>query len=267
MEVGCPGQRSSASGSVGGALQILRLSGRTCFKYDWFSPPRCSPFHLTIEPGSGSACRKMVAESPDNKQKQDLTAQGLDGLLALLDSDRDRAGEKYEEIRFKLTKYFEWEGCPFVDEHADETINRVARAIQQGKEIRDLRAYFFGVARLIHFESLRDLEKQRRVAAELFTAPAARREGDGSDEALDCLERCLASLPSEGRDLIMKYYQGDQIAKIRNRRNLAQALGLESNALRNRALRLRSKLENCVMKCMKQRDGLTDSGTNIYGQR
>jgi len=209
----------------------------------------------------------MVAESPDSKQKQDLTAQGLDGLLALLDSDRDRAGEKYEEIRFKLTKYFEWEGCPFVDEHADETINRVARAIQQGKEIRDLRAYFFGVARLIHFESLRNLEKQRRAVAELSTAPAARPDGDGSEAALDCLERCLASLPSEGCDLIMKYYQGDQIAKIRNRRNLALALGLESNALRNRALRLRCKLEDCVMKCMKQRDELAETGTNIYGQR
>jgi len=209
----------------------------------------------------------MVAESPDNKQKQDLTAQALDALLALLDTDRDRAGEKYEEIRLKLTKYFEWEGCPFVDEHADETINRVARAIQQGKEIRDLRAYFFGVARLIHFESLRNLEKQRRAVAELSTAPAARPDGDGSEAALDCLERCLASLPSEGCDLIMKYYQGDQIAKIRNRRNLALALGLESNALRNRALRLRCKLEDCVMKCMKQRDELAETGTNIYGQQ
>ena len=223
--------------------------------------------NATIEPGSESASRKMVAESLENEPKQGLTAQALDALLALLDPDRDRAGEKYEEIRLRLTKYFEWEGCCFVEEHADETINRVARAIQQGKEIRDLRAYFFGVARLIHFESLRDQEKHRRIVAELSNAPAIMADGDGSEAALDCLERCLRALPTDGRELIMNYYQGDQIAKIRNRRNLAQTLGLASNALRNRALRLRSKLENCVVNCMKQRDGLADSGTNIYGQR
>jgi DNA-directed RNA polymerase specialized sigma24 family protein len=209
----------------------------------------------------------MVGESPDNKLKPGLTAQALNALLALLDSDRDRAGEKYEEIRLRLTKYFEWEGCAFVEEHADETINRVACAIQQGKEIRDLRAYFFGVARLIHFESLRDQEKQRRVIAQLSTAPAVVAEANPSEAALDCLERCLETLPSEGRDLITEYYQGDQITKIRNRRKLAQALGLASNALRNRALRLRSKLESCVVKCLKQRDGLVDSATNIYGQQ
>jgi len=53
----------------------------------------------------------MVAESPENEPKQGLTAQALDALLALLDSDRDRAGEKYEEIRLRLTRYFEWAGA------------------------------------------------------------------------------------------------------------------------------------------------------------
>jgi DNA-directed RNA polymerase specialized sigma24 family protein len=211
----------------------------------------------------------MVAESPDDKPKQGLTAQALDALLAILDSDRDRAGEKYEEIRLKLTKYFEWEGCVFAEEQADETINRVARAVQQGKDIVDLRAYFFGVARMIHFESLRNQEKQRRVLAELSAAPALAVivDGNPSETALGCLERCLETLPGEARDLITAYYQGDQVAKIRNRRDLARALGLASNALRNRALRLRAKLETCLVKCMKQRDGLADSATNIYGQR
>ena len=226
----------------------------------------------------------MVADSSEKKSDQDLTAQGLDALLARLDPDRDIAGEKYEEIRLKLTKYFEWEGCGFVDEHADEAINRVARAIQQGKEILDLRAYFFGVARLIHFEALRESEKQRRVLADLSRADLSRADlsmsgalgggsvadpgpGPGTDQsqpALECLESCLEALPDAGRDLITRYYQGDQLAKIRNRRQLAETLGLASNALRNRALRLRSKLEACVVLCLKQRDELVDSATDKY---
>jgi DNA-directed RNA polymerase specialized sigma24 family protein len=208
----------------------------------------------------------MVVESPDNRTKQGLTGEALDALLAVLDPDRERAGEKYEEIRLKLTKYFQWEGCSFVEEHADETINRVARAVHQGKEIRDVGAYFFGVARMIHFESLRAGERQRRAVAELSIAQPVTSDSGEVERALECLERCLETLPGESRDLITSYYQGDQIAKIRNRKSLAEALRLGPNALRNRALRLRSRLENCVVQCLKQRDGSTDSGTNIYGR-
>lgn len=207
----------------------------------------------------------MVADSRDKKPRKELTAQALDALLAFLDPDRECAGEKYEDIRLKLTKYFEWEGCSFVEEHADETINRVARAIHEGREIRDLRAYCFGVARLIHLESLRAGEKQRRAVAELSLSQPVGSDSGQAEAALECLERCLDTLPLNSRDLITKYYQGDQIAKIRNRKHLGEALGLAPNALRNRALRLRSRLENCVVQCLKQRDGLTDSATKIYG--
>jgi len=212
----------------------------------------------------------MVADYPDKKSEQGLTAQALDALLAFLDPDRETAGQKYELIRLKLTKYFEWEGCAGVEELADEAINRVARAVERGKEIRDVQAYFYGVARLIHFEFLRDAEKHRRAVAEASASQpvleGAVPADNESEAAIECLERCLESLPGQSRDLITRYYQGDQIAKIRNRRDLAAALGLASNALRNRALRLRSKLEGCVVQCLKQRDELVDSGTNIYGQ-
>src|SRR5215813_4097428 len=212
----------------------------------------------------------MVADSPDKKSERGLTARALDALLAGLDSDREAAGEKYDLIRLKLTKYFEWEGCTSVDELADETINPVARAIERGREIRDLQAYFFGVARLIHFESLRDAEKQRRAVAEVSASKVEAENGvtglDESEAAIECLERCLDGLPAQGRDLITRYYQGDQIAKIINRRDLAAALGLASNALRNRALRLRSKLEACVVQCLQKRDRSGDSATDIYGR-
>jgi DNA-directed RNA polymerase specialized sigma24 family protein len=207
----------------------------------------------------------MAGDSRNKKVRRGLTAQALEALLAFLDPDRERAGEKYEEIRLKLTKYFEWQGCSFVEEHADETINRVADAIHQGKGIRDLRAYSLGIARMIHLELLRAGEKQRRAEAEMSLTQPVGTDPESSVAALECLERCLDTLPVDSRDLITKYYQGDQIVKIRNRKSLAGALGLAPNALRNRVLRLRCRLESCVVQCLNQRDGLTDSATNIYG--
>jgi hypothetical protein len=40
-----------------------------------------------------------------------LTSEALDRLLEQLDSDRDRAAEKYEQIRQRLIKLFRWRGC------------------------------------------------------------------------------------------------------------------------------------------------------------
>jgi len=61
-----------------------------------------------------------------------LTKEGFDRFLATLDTDRDKAGEKYENIRLKLLKYFQWCGSVAPDIDADETINRVTRRIEEG---------------------------------------------------------------------------------------------------------------------------------------
>ena len=59
--------------------------------------------------------------------KAALTQESFAALLLFLDADRERAGEKYEELRRTLIRFFEWRGAPFPEEHADETLNRVAR--------------------------------------------------------------------------------------------------------------------------------------------
>ena len=52
-------------------------------------------------------------------------------MLAWLDSDRERAGQKYEEIRCGLIKIFVCQGCTDPEGLADETINRVIRKIPE----------------------------------------------------------------------------------------------------------------------------------------
>jgi hypothetical protein len=46
------------------------------------------------------------------------------------------AGQKYEQIRRKLVRFFEWRACSGADELADATIDRVIRGLVEEKEIR-----------------------------------------------------------------------------------------------------------------------------------
>ncbi len=76
---------------------------------------------------------------PSLKKEWALTPEAFDTLLACLDRDRDRAAEKYEEIRNALITFFEHRGCLSPEEYADETINRVARRISEAKGKRFIR--------------------------------------------------------------------------------------------------------------------------------
>ena len=82
----------------------------------------------------------------------------------------------------------------------------------------------------------------------LASTPAA----DDRDPRQDCFDRCLAELPEDSRSLLLRYYEGEQSAKISNRRRLASLLGLTDNALRSRVQRLRDRLEQCVHGCSSQ---------------
>jgi hypothetical protein len=63
-----------------------------------------------------------------------------------------RAGEQYEQLRRKLTLFFEARHCnPRAEELADRTLDMVARRLQEGVEIyaHDASHYCYGVAQNI----------------------------------------------------------------------------------------------------------------------
>lgn len=191
-------------------------------------------------------------------KRRGLTARALSQLLARLDPDPERAGILYEELHRTLVRFFDWRGSWFPEEGADVTLDRLARKLEEGQVVEDVRTYVHGIARLVL------LEQWRRPAPQLARAEEEELAGLPAPDAqdthpLDCLERCLAELPPESRELILRYYLSEGREKIDNRRRLAGALGLTENALRSRAQRVRDRLERCIVDCVGRRAGKADT--------
>jgi DNA-directed RNA polymerase specialized sigma subunit, sigma24 homolog len=184
------------------------------------------------------------------RQKWTLTQDAFDKLLVALGGDRDSAAEKYLEIRTNLTRFFEWRGCSFPEDHADETINRIAKRVAEGEEILNYSGYAVGVARLLLLEINKGRQREQLALAEIGTTSEVYEEPDDGEGRLVCLRRCLQTLSTDNRELILQYYQGEKGEKIQNRKKLMDSLGIPVNTLRMRALRLRERLQSCVEECL-----------------
>lgn len=195
--------------------------------------------------------RSLDLPASASRRKWTLTQEAFDKLLAALGEDRERAGEYYLEIRSNLERFFQWRGCPFPEDHTDETFNRVAKRIAEGEEILNPMSYCLGVARMLLLEISKERAKQQHALAESAVLQVASCESEDSQEQIECLRKCLETLSAGNRELIIQYYQGEKGEKIKNRKRLVERLGIPVNTLRMRALRLRERLQACVEDCSK----------------
>lgn len=182
-------------------------------------------------------------------KNRDLTPERLDGLLLLLDKERERAGEHYEVLRAKLVRIFEWRGSSSPEDDADETLDRIARKVAEGEIVRDVRAFAGGVARLVWLESVK---RGRRARTALEQLPQSEEMVVETDARLECFGSCLSKLPDDTRALVVGYYREEKSAKIEGRKKLATSLGISHGTLRLRVYRVRSQLEQCVEDCLKK---------------
>jgi DNA-directed RNA polymerase specialized sigma24 family protein len=209
----------------------------------------------------------MVEDSSRGNGRWTLSRGAFDRLLAQLDEDRDRAGERYEVLRRKLIVFFAASDCTTPETHADEALTRIARRIDEGEQIRDVFSYALGVARLL----LREVRKNQRRERDVTDA-AARTAGTAEETArLECLDRCvegcLGELSAESRRLVLAYYAGDRSAKIDGRRRLAAELGISVSALRLRLHRVRARLARCVRARLDDEDADARRGLLTVGER
>jgi len=178
-----------------------------------------------------------------------MSQETFEALLYWLDSDREQAGVKYEEIRSKLIKYFAGSSQIEAEALADETINRVARRLNEikdkvyGERVR----YFFGVARKVLMEYLRRKQPQVKSGSVV--------DSNSIELEYRCLEECMAKLSPQNRELVMRYYAAEGRERIEQRKLLAEELGIAPNALRIRAYRIRAELQKCLKDCVERTTG------------
>lgn len=182
-----------------------------------------------------------------------LTPENFKRLLDWLHPDPEEAGREYERIRALLIRKFKSHDCHSAPEQlADRTIDRVAETLApedekwEGNKVKK----FFRVAYFILLEDKKCLEVELSEKIDVPDPHNEKEENEDSEPKWRCLEKCLQTLSSDKRNLIIMYYQGSKATKIKNREVLAQELELTLPALRVKALRIRKDLKRCILKCL-----------------
>ena len=193
-----------------------------------------------------------------------LTREVFRQFLRWLDEGVESNGERYLEMRRRLVRYFDHRNCSSPDDLADETLNRVARKLEEKGEIVGVAPahYCYIVARLIFLESARrkdqdgpsfdDTARFGGLMASLAAPSELATDTAAKEKLFTCLEQCLSKLRTQDRELILDYYRGEQREKIERRSQMATHLGLSMNAMSIRACRIRTKLEACVRTCYEE---------------
>ena len=185
------------------------------------------------------------------KKQREINPEAFEKMLIWLDEDRDIAGQKYEAMRLRLIKIFDYRRCLNSEELADLTFDRVLKKFEENGVPVDAvpAAYFCRVAAFIHRENLR-----KPVAVELPDDVALDEKEEGFEPYYECLKKCLKKLSAEKHRLIIGYYEEEKRAKIDFRQKLAQSIGIPLKKLHSRIFRIRTSLQQCVLNCVKEFD-------------
>lgn len=171
--------------------------------------------------------------------------QSFDTLLEWLDSDRERAGQRYEVIRAGLVRLLVSNGLSDAEHYADVVIDRVIKRLPEirASYIGEPARYFHGVARNV----IREARRQKEIATEVPPSPIPLHIRNDTSE---CLSKCLELLPPDKQAFILDYHLFKGHEKIEHHRQMAGELSITEGALRTRAHHLRVTLEKCVLECI-----------------
>src|SRR6266852_61551 len=176
-------------------------------------------------------------------------------LLSWLASDRDKAGEKYEQIRRNLLDYFRRREVSDPLSLTDEVIVRVTKKVNQVATdfVGDPSAYFLAVARRVLAEWWRrpvETELSENIPVFLDSETGERKE-----VMLQSLEQCWARLsPPEQRVLCRYCVETPPLKLAKGRELLARELNVSLNALRVMAHQLKRKLKCCIERLMENKN-------------
>lgn len=182
------------------------------------------------------------------KRERAPIREEFDKLLRWLDSDRDKAAARLQQIEARLIRVFVSRGCVEDDALKDEVINRVTTRIDTVRQnypdpLRCCLAFVDNV----HREYLREQKKIKEAVPP--PPPSPPEELEKEDQ---CLRECMSELNAAEQYLLVNYFKGETGTRIPNRKRLAQELKLSPNALRCQAHRLRKKVRLCLQNRLEK---------------
>ena len=136
----------------------------------------------------------VESTTSSTKSSWSLSEPAFHSFLEWLDNGEASEGQRYLEMRDRLVSYFDRKNCINPDDLADETLNRVARRLEEEGEINtDTPAkYCYTVARFVFLEHLRGRDTKNVQLDELGTgglaSPNISNEAEVKEQMLRCLE-------------------------------------------------------------------------------
>jgi hypothetical protein len=127
---------------------------------------------------------------------QDLDKTALRALLEALGPTPAEAGEAYEGLRERLTRFFRWNRCLFPEELADMALDRLADKLSHGSEPILFPARFVtGIARMLVLEQRSTEIREKKMLLGLTWLSEQRgRTNDDKQVYDDALSHCLDCL-------------------------------------------------------------------------
>lgn len=192
-----------------------------------------------------------------------MQTDGYSQILELFPQNKEK---EFNLLRVKLVRFFEIQGVGTESEDfADETISRVAEKLSNGVkvEVPEPYYYFRGFAVNVLREhwrakektvALEDIENKENLRTEADPAELKEKEEEHfqKEKQFECLDKTLKALPAENRNLFLDYHRENAGSREHWRAKIAQNLKIDVTALRNRVTRLRKKIEQLVLDCLKK---------------
>jgi RNA polymerase sigma factor (sigma-70 family) len=185
-----------------------------------------------------------------------IPPESFEEILAWLDPDREVAATMYVQLRHDLANIFKWRACSDPEGLTDEVFDRVAKKVHEVRPtyVGDPRLYFRAVANNVVRENLKNVKTQVSLDDDELPEPiTAKCEEDDMLDMEECLQSCLPKLSPKNRKLIVAYYAKEKQAKIDNRSELAQQLGISVETLRVKVYRIRVSLQECIERCLESK--------------
>ena len=192
-----------------------------------------------------------------HQKKEPQSQEAYDKLISWFSLHK----ENYQDVCDSLVMFFEANKCYHPEECTTETLDRVARNLEEHKVSVAVppRPYCFGIARYVRSEyhrcKLNPLLLPEPGPASGKTPEEQKEELNDQEKSEQkrqaCMEGCLQKMKPDEHNLFMTYKKQKGQFKKAARTFMALALGISPNALRQRVKRITNKLRKCYHQCLK----------------